>query len=849
MEFGREKGIWEKMVQHSLDMLCTLDQDGNFVHVSNASTRILGYEPSELEGKKCIDFVHSAYKAHTLQARQQAEGGSETTNIENSFIHKDGQPVPLIWTSAWSEEDGLFFCVARDISHHLQTQQKLNEKDVLHLALVEHGTDMMALLDQEGNFIYSGGSTLKAIGYDHQELIGQNALSLIHPEDVGKAHESLLQVLTSKELLVLSDFRFKAGNGEWRWLETTASNQLDNPAVRGIVINSHDVTERKNSQFLLEDSRQRYRALFQHNPDIILYQDLNGSIKEVNPALKDVFSLQDDDLLDKTADFFLEANYKETHREVFQSIIQKQKPAVMEVDVYYEALGRKSMYLTKIPVILNEEVTGIYTIAKDITESKISFDTIQQQAKKLNTIFESITDAFFTVDKEWSITYLNSEFERLTRLTRAEGLGNNLWSLFPEEVGGEIYRQYHLAVDTDQAVHFEAYVGRLDMWLQIKAFPSEEGLSVYFDNVTEKVNARVELEKLSLVASKINNGVVIMDAIGVTEWVNKGFTDMLGYELSEVIGREPASFLHGTETDKAVSKRIFRKRKLATPFKEEIINYTKAGEKMWLDLDATPVLNDEGKLTRTIFIVTDITFRKQAEESQLQMTKDLYVQNRDLQQFTYIVSHNLRAPLANASGLVDLLYATDRGTDFYNTCLTNLKTSISRLDTVLTDLNMILSIRDNKDIFDKELVNIGSVCEQALSSLRETIEMCGGEVVMDINPKISVRGNKAYLYSIFYNLFTNSIKYRSPERNLKISVQCSEIAQKGIVVSFADNGSGLDLNKIGDNIFKLYKRFHRHAEGRGIGLFLVKTHVEAMGGSIEVTSQVNVGTKFSFSLQ
>lgn len=849
MEIGREKGIWEKMVQHSLDMICTIDREGNFTHVSNACTSILGYKSDEMEGRQFIDFVHPKHRRSTTKITRQILKGLKTTSFENCYIHKAGKTVPLSWSAVWSDEDEICYCVARDATELLHTRQKLHQKEELHLALVEHGTDMLAMLDQEGNFIYSGGSTLRAIGYEHEALVGKNAFSLIHPEDVGKAQESLLLILNSKEILTLSDFRFKAGDGEWRWLETTVSNQLDNPSVGALVINSRDITERKNYQLQLEESKQRYQALFQHNPDIILYQNLQGIIIAVNPALKEVFNLHDEDLLDKTTDLFLKKEHKEAHKRVLENIILHKRPAILEVEVYYEGLGHKNLNLTKIPVIVNEEVTGIYTIAKDITESKNSFLTIQQQARKLNTIFESITDAFFTVDKDWKITYLNSEFERLMRVNRAESIGKSIWSLFSDEVDGEIYRQYHLAVDTDQAVHFDAYLARLDMWLQIKAFPSEEGLSVYFDNVTEKVHTRLELEKLSLVASKINNGVVIMDANGVTEWVNKGFTDMMGYTLTEVVGKKPSFFLHGPETDKAVSKQITRKRKKATPFTEEILNYTKSGEKLWLSLDVTPVLNESGKLTWTIFIVTDITFRKQAEESQQQMTKDLYIQNRDLQQFTYIVSHNLRAPLANASGLVDLLNTVEKDSDFYKTCLTNLKTSISRLDTVLTDLNMILSIRDNKDTFDKELVNVSDVCEQALSSLRESLEMCGGEVITNIGQGIAARGNKAYLYSVFYNLLTNAIKYRSPERELKIEIQCSETPQKGIVLSFADNGSGLDLNKVGDNIFRLYKRFHRHAEGRGIGLFLVKTHIEAMGGQIEVASQVNVGTKFVIYLQ
>jgi signal transduction histidine kinase len=166
------------------------------------------------------------------------------------------------------------------------------------------------------------------------------------------------------------------------------------------------------------------------------------------------------------------------------------------------------------------------------------------------------------------------------------------------------------------------------------------------------------------------------------------------------------------------------------------------------------------------------------------------------------------------------------------------------LDTVLSDLNKILSIRDKKDTLGNEQVELSLKCQQALESHLDALTASDAQVRLRIPGEIRVRANKAYVYSIFYNLISNAVKYRSAERRLEIDIDLIEQSAQGIVISFSDNGQGFDMEKAGPHLFKLYKRFHNSAEGRGLGLFLVKTQIEALGGTIEVFSQVNVGTRF-----
>ncbi|RZK61965.1 MAG: PAS domain-containing protein, partial [Hymenobacter sp.] len=474
--------------------------------------------------------------------------------------------------------------------------------------------------------------------------------------------------------------------------------------------------------------------------------------------------------------------------------------------------------------------------------------TLPPLAVPSHAVLERIADGYLEVDKNWLITYVNGEAERVLQIDRAQCLGRSYWAVFPNAINSRFDYYLHQAMASGQPVHFEALSTRTGRWLETKALPAADGLAISFSNITDRVTAAKQLAQLASVAQGTDNGVLITDAQGRTEWVNEGFTRHTGYTLADMRGRRPSAVLEGPDTDPAAAAITRAYPQPPGPFSLTMLNYTKAGEKLWVLLHVTPIYNPAGELKQFITIQQNINALKALEAQQAQLTQDLYEHNRDLQQFAYILSHNLRAPLTNALGLARLLPQVGQQPAVFAASLGYLRQSLEQVDGVLRDVNLILASRDQQHRQAAETVELAAVCQQALQHAAPALAACGGQVQAEVAAGLLVRGNRACVYSIFDNLLANAVKYRSPARPLRITIRAQATAPGGVTVSFADNGSGFDQAKAGPKVFQLYQRFHRGQPGRGLGLFLVKTQVEAMAGTIEVHSQVEVGTRFLLHL-
>ncbi|WP_276365537.1 ATP-binding protein [Chryseolinea sp. H1M3-3] len=228
-------------------------------------------------------------------------------------------------------------------------------------------------------------------------------------------------------------------------------------------------------------------------------------------------------------------------------------------------------------------------------------------------------------------------------------------------------------------------------------------------------------------------------------------------------------------------------------------------------------------------------------------TKELLNNNQQLEQFAFASAHNLRGPVARILGLGNVLSYSRHDREEEQLIIKNIIKSTVELDVTIKDLTTILNIRSN---VTARLSNINFSDEMQIikSNLAKDLWETGGTIVENFDEAPNITSVKAYIDSILFNLISNAIKFRSPERPLFITVRTSKVSEF-VCLEVTDNGLGIDLTKYGNEIFSLYKRFHSHTEGKGLGLHLVKMQAAAAGGHVEVKSIPDEGSTFSVYLR
>ena len=367
-------------------------------------------------------------------------------------------------------------------------------------------------------------------------------------------------------------------------------------------------------------------------------------------------------------------------------------------------------------------------------------------------------------------------------------------------------------------------------------------------DITKQKEEEQRLKLLETVITQSKDSVIITepdsDNLTVPKiiYTNPAFTNMSGYESDEILGKTPEIF-KGPNSDELEYSKLINAIKDKKECLIETISYKKSREEYWVRFSMIPIYNSENKVSHWISIQRDVTDEKNQEKEKEQLIRELTQNNKDLKQFSYITSHNLRAPLSNLIGLLNLIEDTPNDNQELKELIGGFSKSTHLLNDTINDLAKVMIIKDNPSILKEELLLKG-IFENVFCQLNSQIELYKPIIKLDFEKATTLYVNKAYIESILMNLLTNSIKYKSENRKLKISIATSQL-NDAVILTFKDNGIGIDLERNKDKVFGLYQRFHNYPDSKGLGLYLVKSQVETMGGIIDIESQVNKGTIFT----
>ncbi len=259
-------------------------------------------------------------------------------------------------------------------------------------------------------------------------------------------------------------------------------------------------------------------------------------------------------------------------------------------------------------------------------------------------------------------------------------------------------------------------------------------------------------------------------------------------------------------------------------------------------ISAVPLFEPDNTITKILLATQNISEQKRNETEKELLIEELMHNNNDLKQFSYITSHNLRAPLSNLLGILQLLDITTVEDSTTALLLKNFKDCTLQLNDTVNDLINVLIIKNNVNT-KKETLDIETIFVKVVQSVNTSIQQLHANIKTDFTTVSTVEFNRSYMESILLNLLTNALKYSSPNRILQISVVTKK-ENDLIKLYFTDNGLGIDMKRHKNKIFGLYQRFHDHADSKGLGLYMVNSQIKVMGGEIEVESVVDQGTTF-----
>lgn len=338
------------------------------------------------------------------------------------------------------------------------------------------------------------------------------------------------------------------------------------------------------------------------------------------------------------------------------------------------------------------------------------------------------------------------------------------------------------------------------------------------------------------------DAMIVTDIHGCIVNVNQQALKLFGYERDKLVGKQVEILI---PSDLAVQHHIHRQNYINAPRMREMGKgmVLKAIKKNGSEFNAEISLSPIGD-NKPLFIsaaIRDVTEKMQMLDSLKRHETLLQEQNEQLKNFAYIVSHNLRSYANNIN--IMLAFVEDSVPSEKADIMGHLKKTAAALADTIKDLDKIVAVHAaRKDQMEK--VNVNQCIEKILEILGPDIDRYGVAIRKQVPETASIECIPAYLESIFFNLLSNSIKYRSPCRAPIITIRYFK-ENDNAVMQFSDNGLGIDLNKYGPKLFGLYQTFHANAEAKGVGLFITRKQVEVMGGRIEVQSQPGEGTTFT----
>lgn len=663
---------------------CKNDSDWTMEYISEAVYDLTEYLPSDFTSNKISysSVIHPEDREMVWDTVQKSLKRKKPFTLEYRIITAGGV-IKWVWERGRGvfEKNQLIALEGfiTDITERKTAEENLFASEKKFRALIEKSSEVFAMLSSDGIINYASPNTKIIYGYTSKELVGKSGFEFIHPEDLPAVTEKFLQILETPGNYANIVCRFKHKNGRWLYSEVFSSNLLHDPEVNAIVLNYHDISEKKAKEEEIRIAAEKFRSIVEGTRAILFSTNEKGIFTYVNDAACKTFGLKEEDVIGKFYLKFVHSESRNTVHAAFTEQLKNPTPNV-NIDVRISTKVVKDGWLNLMvnPIYDGEMIIGLTAVALNVTDKKLAEENLKKRIEHLqllndlNISLQGILDIKEMIKKSYLIIpkFLNIDRtsifmyeERLDGLISESFIGEDIELVKPEiqplniGISGKCFIEDRvLAIDDCSATDIipKEYVKelklkstvavplraegkpigvlRLDYLNESHSFAMEEldflnllgnQLGIILRNAqlfTEQSRTSIALkeseEKFRNVVETANEGIIITDPSDNIIFANETFAKMVGIELNELTNKNYISLL--PDEDKRLFLKYNAERRLGfSDVYEQKLN-KKNGESIYAIVSASPIIDSEKKFHGSFGMFTDITDRKHAAEKLLE---------------------------------------------------------------------------------------------------------------------------------------------------------------------------------------------------------------------------------------
>ncbi|MDO6470814.1 PAS domain S-box protein [Maribacter sp. 1_MG-2023] len=749
-----------------------------------------------------------------------------------------------------------------------------------HQIFIEQTPTAIAMLDKDMVYLAVSQRWLKDYKLDEQDVIGRCHYD-VFPEiggDWKKDHQECLKGAIN----ICEEAPFYRADGTTQWIYWDVRPWYNAEGeIGGLMMHTGDITEQKEKEL----KERKFNTILSDTSEIarigtweidfvqekVTWSNMVYEIHEVpldyEPTIASGF------------DFFEDEESRNRIGEALKEAQEIGTPVNLNLNLKTAKGNNRWIKVIGKVERTNGVSTKIFGITQDITSSMISEQKLTVAHAELEAIFNSDAIAVITTDVNGIINRFNKGAEKLLGYTADEIIGlkkpelylmkeeldefkNNITKLFRGDtfVEDENYNYRNENINDTRQWTFRRKDGSTFSTLtSITAINSSLGVNDGFISVVTDISKIKDVKNELRKKNDLLNLAERISLIGHWKWDpnndigswSDNLYSIFDYHIEPIKITFKLYFDMILDEDRGMVLKHFEnanETKVFQKLRHRVRTFS--GNIKTIEILAKVFCNEKGELLEMIGTCQDVTESKKAEQKIIEAKEELEIvaqklsyQNKQLADFTHITSHNLRAPVANLNSLMEIYKLTEDERERLD-IFQKFDTVINRLTLTLNSLIEALKTKISDAQEELESVDLNDIFEDTTQTLSGSILTSGAVIKGDFRELSTITYNRIYMDSIFLNIIGNAIKYKAKDRAPEIIVK-SKVKNGRNIITFKDNGLGIDLERHGHKLFGLNKVFHRHPDAKGVGLFLTKTQVEAMGGTITATSEVNVGTTFT----